>query len=511
MSVWRNSSIGFSAALAAMLGAIGGSDVGPVVAADPPAKYERAVLIRLEGTVTPLLDQFLHRKLDDAQRQGADLVIVEIDSPGGLVESSFNMAYRLRDLNWAATVAYVPREALSGAAIVALGCERIIMHPNAVLGDAGPIVMGEDFLFRHAPEKIRSDLARKIRDLAETHGRPPALAEAMVDMNLVVYQVTDRDTGAVTFMSEHEIEAASKPDRWIKGPPVLESREDSFLEVNGRRAVELGLADATTQSRQELQALLGLTALPRVIEASAVDTAVYVLNWPSVTALLFIVGLVALYVELSTPGIGLGGLVSLLCFGLFFWSRFLGGTAELLEVVLFLIGVAFLAVEIFVLPGFGIAGISGLLLMFAGVVMASQTFLIPETRLQWETFGTSVLVLGCSAVAFLAIATILSRHFGSLPILNGLVLQPAGAASGAPAPDGLNASSVPPASDENPWGVRVGDSGVALSPLRPAGKARFDASYLDVLTDGDFVERGRPVRIVEIQGSRIVVREDEEA
>ena len=485
---------------------------GTLAAAEPPApKYQHAVLIRFEGTITPLLEQFLYRKLDDAQADGADLVIVEIDSPGGLVESSFNVAHRLRDLDWAATVAYVPREALSGAAIVALGCEQIIMGPNAMLGDAGPIVLGEDFLFRHAPEKVRSDLASKIRDLAETRNRPPALAEAMVDMNCVVYEVTDRQSGAKKFLSQHDIDAAPNPEQWDKGPPVLESREGSFLEVNGRRAVELTLAEGNAGSRQELQQVLGLAEPPRVIEPSGVDTAVYVLNWPWITGLLFVIGLVALYVEVSTPGLGLGGLVSLLCFALFFWSRFLGGTAEVLEVVLFLTGAAFLAVEIFVLPGFGFAGITGLLLMLAGILMASQTFLIPETKREWEVFGTSILVLSCSAVAFVAAAALLSRHFGSLPIFNRLVLQPAPSeavsrSAGQADPD----KPLPVLAPDNPYGVDVGDWGLALSPLRPAGKARFGDRYLDVLTDGDFVERGRQVRIVEIQGSRIVVRDVEE-
>jgi len=475
--------------------------------ATPPA-YENAVLIRFEGTITPLLEHFLYRKLDAAQADGADLVIVEIDSPGGLVESSFNIAHRLRDLDWATTVAYVPRQALSGAAIVALGCDQIIMDPNAMLGDAGPIVLGEDFLFRHAPEKVRSDLASKIRDLAETRNRPAALAEAMVDMNLVVYEVTDRQTGAKKYLSQHEIEASPNPDQWDKGPPVLESREGSFLEVNGRRAVELTLAEGNAGSRQELQELLGLAEPPRIIEPSAVDTAVYVLNWPWITGLLFVVGLVALYVEVSTPGLGLGGLVSLLCFALFFWSRFLGGTAEVLEVVLFLTGAAFLAVEIFVLPGFGVAGITGLLLMLASLLMAGQTFLIPETRREWEVFGTSILVLSCSAVAFVSAAALLSRHFGSLPLFNRLVLQPApsDAVLRAADPD----KPLPVLAPDNPYGVDVGDWGLALSPLRPAGKARFGDRYLDVLTDGDFVERNRQVRIVEIQGSRIVVRDVEE-
>jgi membrane-bound serine protease (ClpP class) len=501
------------ARLGALLALAGGLEWCLAAAQAEPAgpQYERAVLIRFEGPITPLLEQFLYRKLDDAERDGADLVILEIDSPGGLVESSFNIAHRLRDLEWAATVAYVPREALSGAAIVALGCEQIVMDPDAVLGDAGPIVLGEDFLFRHAPEKVRSDLARKIRDLAEGRRRPPALAEAMVDKDLVVYEVTDRQTGATTFMSEHELKSSRNPDQWEQGPPVLESREGNFLEVNGRRAVELTLAEGMANSRQELQQRLGLAEMPRVIKPTGVDTAVYVLNWPWITALLFVGGLVALYVELSTPGIGLGGLVSLLCFALFFWSRFLGGTAEVLEVVLFLTGVAFLAVEIFVLPGFGVAGITGMLLMLAGVLMAGQTFLIPETRREWEVFGTSVLVLSCSAVAFVAIAGLLSRYFGSLPVLNRLVLQPGTADTVPRVRTAADADKpLPMLAPDNPYGVDVGDWGLAFSPLRPAGKARFGDRYLDVLTDGDFVERGRQVRIVEIQGSRIVVRDVEE-
>jgi len=490
--------------------------VGSCLAADeaptPRPKYERAVLIRFEGTITPLLEQFLYRKLAAAEADQADLVIVEIDSPGGLVDSSFNVAHRLRDLDWAATVAFVPREALSGAAIVALGCEQIIMAPTAVLGDAGPIFLGEDSLFRHAPEKLRSDLARKIRDLAERRRRPPALAEAMVDMNLTVYEVKNRQTGARAFLSEHEIKSSPHPDQWEKGPLVLESREGSFLEVNGQRAVELTLAEGQAADREELQKLLGLTGAPQVLEPGGVDTAVDILNSAWITGLLFVVGLVALYVEFSTPGIGLGGLVSLLCFALFFWSRFLGGTAEVLEVVLFLSGVAFLAVELFVLPGFGVAGIGGLLLIVISVLMACQTFLIPETKYEWEVFGKSLMMISCSALAFLAVAASFGRHFGSLPLFNRLVLQPAGAERTARAAGGDGGDKPAPIlAPANPFGVDVGDWGLAVSPLRPAGRARFGDRYLDVLTDGDFVERGRQVRIIEIQGSRIVVRDVEEA
>jgi membrane-bound serine protease (ClpP class) len=474
--------------------------------------YSSAVLIRFEGTISPLLEQFLYRKLKVAEDKNVELVIVEIDSPGGFVESSFNIAHRLRDLDWAHTVAFVPRQALSGAAIVALGCDQIIMRPDAVLGDAGPIFLGEDALFRHAPEKVRSDLARKIRDLAAAKHRPPALAEAMVDMDLVVYEVKHRQTGAEAFMSGAELESSDNSDIWEKGKPVIESREDHFLEVNGERAVELQLAEGNAADRHELKQLLGLAEDPLVLKSGGVDTAVFVLNLPIVTGVLFVVGLIALYVEFSAPGISIGGLISFLCFALFFWSRYLGGTAEVLEVVLFVVGVVFLAVEVFVIPGFGVAGITGLLLMLASVLMACQDFFVPQTGRQLETFSTSLLVVACSAGAFVVAAMALSRYFGALPGFSLLVLHPAPAASNAEE-RGTSSGDKSGPSDrrDSPFGVCVGDWGVAFSPLRPAGKAKFNDHYLDVITDGSYVDNGRQVRIIEIQGNRIVVREVDEA
>ncbi len=473
--------------------------------------YERPVLIRFEGTITPMLEQYLYRKLDVARERDSDVVILEIDSLGGFVDSSFNIAHRLRDIDWAHTVAFVPRQALSGAAIVALGCDEIIMNPDAVLGDAGPIIMGEDSMFRHAPEKLRSDLARRIRDLAEAKNRPPVLAEAMVDMELVVYKVQNRQTGNDTFMSDAEIAAADDPKVWQKGKPILESRESHFLEVNGRRAIELQLAEELAEDRAELADVVGLAQRPLVLQATSIDTAVFVLNLPFVTGLLFVIGLVALYIEFSAPGISIGGLVSLLCFALFFWSRFLGGTAELLEVVLFVTGAIFIAMELFVIPGFGVAGIAGALLMLAGVVMAGQSFLVPHTSRELGTLSTSLLVVTCSGAAFIAAAALLSRHFGSIPLLNRLALEPAtGTDAQRDDKQAINGGKrTKTSASDGPPGMDIGDWGVATSPLRPAGKARFGDQLLDVMTDGSFVEKGRQIRIVAIQGNRFTVCEVE--
>jgi membrane-bound serine protease (ClpP class) len=229
--------------------------------------------------------------------------------------------------------------------------------------------------------------------------------------------------------------------------------------------------------------------------------------------LLFVVGLIALYVEFSAPGISIGGLIAGLCFALFFWSRFLGGTAGWLEVVLFVMGLLFLGVEIFVLPGFGIAGLTGALLLIASLVMASQTFALPDTDLQLGTFTMNLFVVAGAMAAVILASVFLSTYFGTIPLVNRLALRP-------PAVDETLAAEVsekgvvPTAlsaqvSAEGGPLLQVGDIGVADSPLRPAGKVIFGDEPYDVVTEGTFVEKGTHVKIIKLRANQILVREIE--
>jgi membrane-bound serine protease (ClpP class) len=475
-------------------------------ATKPAASYQHGVVIRLQGPITPMLEQFLLRKLEAAKKQNADLLVVEIDSPGGFLDSSLNMAERLRDLRWARTVAFISREALSGAAITALACDDIVMTPLARLGDAGPIMQGEDSLFRHAPEKIRSELVGRLRDLGKAKGRPPALAAAMADMDLVVYRVRNKQTGEEDFLADEDIANAANPADWEKLQAVPESRPKYFLSVNGERAVQLRLAQAVADNLEDVRERYGVQREFTILQATPVDTAVTILNWPVITGLLFVVGLVALYIEFSAPGVGMGGLIAGLCFALFFWSRFLGGTADWLEVILFAAGLVFLAMEVFVIPGFGVAGLTGVLLVFVSVLMASQHFVFPRTALQLNTSLQSVLVLATSGLVFLGAAAVLSRYFRLLPVVNSLMLETPDAYALAESSTGKDEKArthdvfrrVP---------VQVGDWGLADSPLRPAGKARFGEHHVDVVADGVFVDKGKSIRVIEVSGNRVVVRE----
>ena len=471
--------------------------------AEPEREFKQGVLIRFEGPVTPLLEHYIYRKLDVARDRGADLIIIEIDSPGGFLVTSENLADHFLQLDWAHTVAFVPEQALSGAAIAALGCDEIVMAPTAHLGDAGAIIEGEDSQFRYAQEKIRSVLALKVRDLAEQTGRPPALAEAMVDMDLVVYRVRNENDGTETFLTDDEIESDEDPDRWVKLQPVHESREKHFLTVNGERAVELQLAEGMASSRDDIKRRYGLENELIILEPSGLDTTIFILNLPIIAGLILVVGLIALYVEFSAPGLGVGGVVAAICFLLFFWSKFLGGTAVWLEVLLFLLGVVFIFVEIFITPGFGIAGITGMLLMVSGLLMAGQHFVLPTTTRELNTSLQGLVVLVGAGFAFIAGAFAVSHYFGAIPVLSWLALELPEAREEQASADG---EEKPQSAQTTNFPVAVGDWGVAESPLRPAGKVMFGDAYVDVVTDGSFVDVGQQVRVIDIGGNRVVVR-----
>jgi len=467
----------------------------------------RARLIRISGVIDPIVHEFVDRELRRAIAQDANLIIFEIQSPGGYLFDSEQLAnsISLLDPKLHRTVAWIPEYALSGAAIIALGCDEIHMHPDAKIGDAGPIEMRPGQAFERAPEKILSELRETMKLLATRKGRAPALLEAMVDKDLHVFQVTHRETGRKSYMTAAEIEVAG--GEWIKGPLVAESRQDNLLTVTGDRAQDLQLAGEPVRDLGELKLRLGIPQ-EQVIQAAEqtwVDTLVVVLKSPSATFLLFLVGLVCIYLEVYTTS-GFFGIGAALCFAVFFWSRFLGGTAGWLEVVLFLFGLVLLALEIFVIPGFGVFGISGGLAVIFSLILASQTFIIPSTSAEVDQLAWTMGTLSSSIVSVIFVALLMGRFLPHLPGIRGLILAPPPGGGDGPRLDPHLAgdhSGSPLASQSH---ALVSRRGLALSPLRPAGKARIDGRLVDVVSEGGFVDQGAELEVVSVSGSRVVVR-----
>lgn len=466
-----------------------------------PNKFVRPAVIEFKGPINGKLKYYFDNRFAAANKADVDLLILEIDSPGGLKVESLEMARRLRDCDWAYTVALISNEAISGGALVSMGCDEILIDPNAKFGDIGEIAFDPaQGMFRMIEPKIESYLSRDARDLAESKGRPPDLAEALVDKDVLVYVRPNPNVeGGPLQFTTARADAIMKPN-----PPwklVPESGPERFLTLSGQRAIELGIAQGSQSTRAEAAQEFGfeLSNL-RVYRPTTTDFVVYVLNNPWVTGLLVIFGLVALYFEFSSPGLGVGGLLSGLAAVLFFWSRFLGGTSGWLEVILFVAGIVFLFAEVFVIPGFGVSGVTGLALLFSSVILAGQDFVFPKTPEQWNQSLTSMLVLTCSGVGFLIAAVFISKRLGSIPVFNRMILTPPPIKAESQKLDehGKPVPKPEPA-------VSVGDWGRAESLLRPAGRARFAGRSIDVISDGAYVEAGTQVRVIQIKGNIIRV------
>ena len=465
-------------------------------------EIRRVRLIKIDGVIDTLQESFIVRQIDRAVAGGAQVIVFQIDSPGGYLGASFNLADEIIKLEErkVRTIAYIPKQAISGAAIISLGCDEIIMHPDAMIGDAGPIEMRPGHAFEHAPQKIVGPMVVKMRDLAEKKHRPPALCAAMADRTLKVFQVTHRDNGRVWYMSELEVQQAG--GEWLIGNQLLETTGDSFFTANGQRAHELKLTDPPVNDITDLKGRIGLppTAELKPIERTWVDSLVFNLNSQALTVPLLMLGIALIFVELQFMT-GIPGILSVLCFALFFWSRFLGGTAGWLEVVLFILGLGCLALEIFVIPGFGVFGVSGILLILASLAMAGHSWSFDVlTNVEGLAAQTGWVLLSFTLVGAVGIG--LARYLPTLPMFEAIILNPPGTIDTEPRlrPDAV-------AEEGTGDGLRVGQQGLSLTMLRPAGKAKLNNRVFDVVSEGPFISADVTIEVIASSGSRIVVRQ----
>ncbi|MCR9230010.1 MAG: hypothetical protein NXI29_03260 [bacterium] len=474
----------------------------------------KVMLIKVDGMISPILETFIERQINRAVNSGANMLVFEIDSGGGYLLSGMNLANRIADLESSKvrTVAYIPERAMSSAAIIALGCDEIFLKPNGQIGDAGVMHENKNGQFEFVPEKILSPIRVTIRDLAEKKGRPPAVCEAMMDKDLEVFEVTNSKTGQLWFMSDTEIHESN--GEWIKGPMIPESKKGNLLTVNGVRAHELKLAEPPVREMDELKQRLGIAAGVnlKAVGRTWVDTLVFYLNTGAVTFLLFFMGALFIYLELYTLT-GMFGIMSAVCFGLFFWSKFLGGTAGYLEIVLFVIGMICILMEIFVIPGFGIFGVSGGLLIVSSIILASQTFGDFNTLRPGSDFTNMTNTVGtmsASLVTVIVLALILNRFLPESRLMSSIILAPPGDNQHPGGheirldPELLgNFDSV----QRHGLELKVGMQGVTTSVLRPAGRVEIEGVWIDVISEGPYIQVGVPVEISQIQGNEIVVRE----
>ncbi len=458
----------------------------------------RPIWIRINGPLDAAKASFFARRIEQARQERVNLIFFQIDSPGGLDSSADSIADQIAAINDMKTVAFIDDRATGVAALLPLACRDIVFKKSAQIGDVRQLITGRSNRLQDLSEAQVKVLTRKASFLAKKRGHPEAVARAMVDPEVEVVEARDRDTGAMKLLTREEVEA--DPARFQA--PRTRKEAGTRLKLNADEAAAFGLGQVVA-NEEDLKTLYGLRGkIVRIDGPNWVDSLVTILTDPYVSWLLLFVGIFMLVIELKLPGIGLPAITSALAFLLFFWSHYLSGTADQLEIILFLVGMVCLALELFVFPGFGVFGMAGILLMLSSIVMASHTFVWPTQDYEYREMGFTLIQLIGALAAVAGGAVVFAKYLPSIPFLNRLVLKPE-PWTGFEETDPM---SKPPMEGYDSLAFLVGETGRTTSPLRPTGKARFGNLLIDVTADSFYVEPDSLVEVVEVQGTRVIVK-----
>lgn len=459
---------------------------------------QEALLLPIHGPIDQFQSVLVQRAVERVLREEFEYLILDIDTFGGRVDSALEIASTLGGAEGVTTIAYVgntPRGrgvSWSAGALISFACNDIYLAPGTSIGAATPVLQGPEGQ-EQASEKTVSAVRGQMAALAERNGHPPAVARAMVDASIVLTAVEVE--GKLQLLSETELAALESEDTVEIGHRETVSEEGKLLTLTAGQMERYGISRGSPSSREELAELLAVSSVT-VMEPSATDRVVSVLTSSGLTSILILAGLVALFMELTTPGFGLPGAVALTAFATLFASNLLLGRAGSLEIILFVLGVALLIFEVFVIPGFGVAGISGLIALALSLILSLQRFVIPEFSYQWEILGQNALVVLGSVIGAILGALLLAMLVKNTRFFSRLALA-----------ESQQASEGYTAQEASAVERYLNRDGVAETTLRPAGKVRLGEEVLPAESEGSFIERGTSVRVVRVDGNRLVVRE----
>jgi membrane-bound serine protease (ClpP class) len=471
----------------------------------------KAAVITCHDMVDEGLLESIKRRTNTALEQGADYLIYDIDTFGGGLFAAYEISdYLLHEINAKAnTVAYVSKKAISAGALISVACEDIIMKEKTRIGDCAPMTIGGK-LEGVEREKIETDTRTAFETSAEHNHYPPALLKAMVTQQIEVYRIKNTQTQEYEFFEGDRLpNDANSYD--FDNKELIDSGNE-LLTLTASQAVEYGVARAQVKDLQGVLGFLaerdGVTFIgePVILRTNWSEEMVRWLNSPAVMAVLVMLAMLGLYIEMSSPGLGLPGLVAVVCVVTIVGSKYLIDMANWVEMLILVVGVLLLMVEIFVLPGFGVAGFLGILCILAGLfgmLVRNPPGEVPwpDGPVEWDLFAGGAMGLLAGFAGFVALAWLIARYLPHIPFLRGLILSPNAVAPGGEI--GVSMTSPPSSGAKS---VEIGQRGEVVSPLRPAGKARFGESIVDVVAVAEFIEKGVSVEIIGIHGNRVVVR-----
>jgi membrane-bound serine protease (ClpP class) len=407
---------------------------------------EQVYIIPVEGEIEPGWLLFLERSLDEAREAGAAAVILELDTPGGYIDTAIK-ARKLLESFPLSTYAYVQPRALSAGAYLALSVDAFFMAPGATIGAAEPRILGGQAV----DEKILSTWEGEMKAAAERQGKDPLFAAAMVRKEIEIEGVVS--SGELLTFTALEAESHSFSDGTATSLPELLS----LINLSGAEIIR------TTPSFWEI---LG--------------------GWlikPTIATVILSLAFLFLVIEVLTAGFGVAGLLSILCFSLYFGGHLFTGISNWPAIFLFVFGIILLLVEAFI-PGFGIFGIGGLISVFTSIVLAAAS----------TVSGLRMLLISFFIAAFAGY--LVFKYLQRKGMLRRFILIDA-----ATAELGYSASA--------DLQHLVGKKGRAVTILRPSGIVEVEGTKYDVVSEGIFIHAGVPIEVIKVEGRRVVVRKVE--
>jgi membrane-bound serine protease (ClpP class) len=421
-------------------------------------KQKKVFTFAIDQDIDPAMNRRVKLALEQAEALQVDVILIEMDTYGGAVTDADEIRTRILESKIPVYV-FINKDAASAGALISIASDSIYMAPGASIG-AATVVNGADGAA--APDKYQSYMRSMMRSTAEATGRNPQIAEAMVDEKLVVPGLSDAES-VITFS-------------------VSEAIKNGYCE--GEYASQKAILEA--QNLQSAQVI--------AYEEKTVDSIISFFLNPAVSGLLILLVIGGIYFELQTPGVGFPLALAISAALLYFIPYYLDGLAENWEILAFVIGIILLVVEFFVIPGFGVFGVAGIVLTLGGLVLG----MLPNEALDFEWVPSSQLFSALLTVILAALAAV-GLVFWLTPKVNEWgAFKHLTLATTQDRSQGYTASVYSES--------LVGKIGTVHSRLRPSGKVELDGEIFDAYSRGDFLEKGQEIEVISTEGTSLRVK-----
>jgi membrane-bound serine protease (ClpP class) len=416
---------------------------------------KKVYLAEITGEIDPRMAPYISRVVSEAENNGADAIIFRINTFGGRVDA----ATQIKDAILSSrllTIAFINNRAISAGSLIALSCRKICMVLGSSIGAATVV----DLSGQKQSEKYQSFMRSEMRSTAERNGRRTDIAQGMVDENMVVPGINENKT---------------------------------LITLTSDEAKKYGIADTIVYNLNDCLSAFGFKDAQVIkVNSNWAEDLVGFLNQPLISSILIMLGLVGIFAEIKSPGFGFPVIIGIVSLLLFFGSSYILQLASVINIVLFIIGVILLLLEIFVIPGFAITGVIGIILIIGSIFLS----LVGNNLPFWDSGAVSraAIQLSASLVFAFILIYIIAKYLPKSSAFSRLVLS-----NEEKADQGF--VSYPSATE------LIGLEGIALTTLRPAGSAEINGQRYDVVADWEYIPKGNKVKVIRVEGIKVVVKE----